>query len=44
MHLADNSKEEDVIYIDLGYKKRIQVKKFQGQVFIDIREYFSRDF
>ncbi len=38
------AKSDDVQVFDLGYKKRVQVKKYQGQIFIDIREYFSRDF
>jgi len=34
---------EEQITFELGFKKKLQIKRFKNAVFIDIREYFQKE-
>ena len=34
---------DEVQTFELGFKKRLQIKRFKGNVFLDIREYFQKE-
>ena len=44
MHLTNQRPDTEIRWFDLGCKKKLQVKRYQGQIFIDIREYWQKDF
>ena len=44
MRRQNQNFEQDCQIFELGGKKKLQVKRFQGQIFVDIREYFQKDY
>jgi hypothetical protein len=37
------SPDDQCVNFELGPKKKVQIKKFKGTIFIDFREYFVKD-